>query len=127
MPVGQRGIEWRRWCAPRLGGKLIVELTSRDAVRWLVAASTKHAARERALGAAELALGQVAARELIAVRVALRQRPLAGVGAWRCHHPAEAERAPRPKVGEMIDEPCHIPEEALRSMNEEELRAWGAI
>ncbi len=39
----------------------------------------------------------------------------------------EAERAPRPKVGEMIDEPCHIPEEALRSMNEEELRAWGAI
>jgi hypothetical protein len=30
-------------------------------------------------------------------------------------------------VGEIIDEPCHIPEEALRSMNEEELRAWGAI
>ncbi len=39
----------------------------------------------------------------------------------------EAERSPRPKVGEMIDEPCHIPEEALRPMNEEELRAWGAI
>ena len=39
----------------------------------------------------------------------------------------EAERAPRPKVGEMIDEPWHIPEEALRSMNEEELRAWWAI
>jgi hypothetical protein len=30
-------------------------------------------------------------------------------------------------VGEMIDEPCHIPEEAFRAMNEEELRAWGAI
>jgi hypothetical protein len=39
----------------------------------------------------------------------------------------EAERAPRPKVGKTIDEPCHIPEEALRPMNEEELRAWGAI
>jgi prevent-host-death family protein len=39
----------------------------------------------------------------------------------------EAERAPRPKVGEMIDEPCRIPEEALRPMNAEELRAWGAI
>jgi prevent-host-death family protein len=39
----------------------------------------------------------------------------------------EAERVPRPKVGEMIDEPCHIPEEALRPMNEEELRAWWAI
>jgi len=39
----------------------------------------------------------------------------------------EAERPPRPKVGEMIDDPCHIPKEALRSMNDEELRAWGAI
>ena len=39
----------------------------------------------------------------------------------------EEVRPPRPKVGEMIDEPCHIPEEALRPMSEEELRAWGAI
>lgn len=39
----------------------------------------------------------------------------------------EAARPPRPKVGETIDEPCHIPEEALRPMNEDELRAWGAI
>jgi prevent-host-death family protein len=39
----------------------------------------------------------------------------------------EETRPPRPKVGEMIDEPCHIPEEALRPMSEEELRAWGAI
>ena len=35
----------------------------------------------------------------------------------------EAERAPRPKVGEKIDEPSHIPEEALRPMSEAELRA----
>jgi prevent-host-death family protein len=34
------------------------------------------------------------------------------------------EPATRPKVGEMIDEPRHIPEEALRPMNEDELRAW---
>ena len=39
----------------------------------------------------------------------------------------EETRPPRPKVGEMIDEPCHIPEEALRPMSEEELRNWGAI
>ena len=39
----------------------------------------------------------------------------------------EGQRSPRPKVGEMIDAPCHIPEEAFRAMNEEELRAWGAI
>ena len=39
----------------------------------------------------------------------------------------EETRTSRPRVGEIIDEPCHIPEEALRPMNEEELRAWGAI
>ncbi len=38
----------------------------------------------------------------------------------------EAERSTA-KSGGMIDEPCHIPEEALRPMNEEELRAWGAM
>ena len=35
------------------------------------------------------------------------------------------EPAVRPKVGETIDDPCHIPEEALRPMNEAELQAWG--
>jgi len=35
------------------------------------------------------------------------------------------EPAARPKVGEVIDEPCHIPEEALRPLDEAELRAWG--
>jgi len=39
----------------------------------------------------------------------------------------EADRPARPKVGDMIDEPCHIPEDALRPMNDEELRAWGAL
>jgi len=33
--------------------------------------------------------------------------------------------AARPKVGEMIDEPFQIPEDALRPMNEAELQAWG--
>lgn len=35
------------------------------------------------------------------------------------------EPAARPKVGEMIDEPFQIPEDALRPMNEAELKAWG--
>jgi prevent-host-death family protein len=35
------------------------------------------------------------------------------------------EPAIRPKVGEIIDEPFPIPEEALRPMDEAELRAWG--
>lgn len=35
------------------------------------------------------------------------------------------EPAARPKVGEMIDEPCHVPEEALRPMNDAERQAWG--
>ena len=35
------------------------------------------------------------------------------------------EPAPRPKVGEMLDEPFSVPEEALRPMNEGELREWG--
>jgi hypothetical protein len=39
----------------------------------------------------------------------------------------KADRPARPKVGDMIDEPCHIPEDALRPMNDEELRAWGAL
>lgn len=35
------------------------------------------------------------------------------------------EPAARPKVGEMIDEPFQIPKDALRPMNEAELKAWG--
>lgn len=35
------------------------------------------------------------------------------------------EPAARPKVGEMIDEPCHIPDEAIQPMNEAELKSCG--
>lgn len=35
------------------------------------------------------------------------------------------EPTARPKVGEMIDEPFHVPEDALRPMSETELQAWG--
>jgi prevent-host-death family protein len=35
------------------------------------------------------------------------------------------EPAARPKVGEMIDEPCQIPDEAFQSMSEAELKSWG--
>ncbi len=31
----------------------------------------------------------------------------------------------RPKVGEMIDKPFHIPDEALAPMTDEELAEWG--
>lgn len=31
----------------------------------------------------------------------------------------------RPKVGEMLDEPFSVSEEALRPMSQEELRNWG--
>jgi prevent-host-death family protein len=33
--------------------------------------------------------------------------------------------AARPRVGEMIDEPFSVPDEALRPMDEGELREWG--
>lgn len=39
--------------------------------------------------------------------------------------PYEDAGRPRPKVGEMMDEPMSVPEEALRALNAEELRAWG--
>ena len=35
------------------------------------------------------------------------------------------EEISRPKVGEMIDEPLVLPEEAFRPMNASELEAWG--
>jgi prevent-host-death family protein len=48
------------------------------------------------------------------------RRPLAKLVPYV--HDAES---PRPKVGEMIDEPISIPEELLRPMEREEMRAWG--
>lgn len=39
--------------------------------------------------------------------------------------PYEDAGRPRPKVGEMMDEPMSVPQEALRALNAEELRAWG--
>jgi prevent-host-death family protein len=35
------------------------------------------------------------------------------------------EPGARPRVGEVMDEPFAIPDEALRSMNEKELQTWG--
>jgi prevent-host-death family protein len=32
---------------------------------------------------------------------------------------------PRPKVGEVIDEPCHVPEEALAPVEGPDLKEWG--
>ena len=31
----------------------------------------------------------------------------------------------RPKVGETMDAPCHIPDSAFAPLTEEELKAWG--
>ncbi|MBE2179787.1 MAG: type II toxin-antitoxin system prevent-host-death family antitoxin [Chthoniobacterales bacterium] len=39
--------------------------------------------------------------------------------------PYEDADRPRPKVGEMMDEPMAVPEEALRPLEASELRAWG--
>ena len=33
--------------------------------------------------------------------------------------------AARPKVGEMMDEPFAIPDEALQSLNEADMKLWG--
>lgn len=33
--------------------------------------------------------------------------------------------AARPKVGEMIDVPYSVPDEAMRALNSEELQTWG--
>lgn len=35
------------------------------------------------------------------------------------------EPAPRPKVGEVMDAPFSVPDEALRPMNKRELKSWG--
>ena len=35
------------------------------------------------------------------------------------------EPVARPRVGEVIDSPLVIPDEALRPMNEQELQSWG--
>lgn len=34
-------------------------------------------------------------------------------------------KARRPKVGEMLDAPCHVPKEALAPMTANELKGWG--
>ena len=39
--------------------------------------------------------------------------------------PYEEILKPRPKVGETLDAPLYIPEEALRPSSGEELREWG--
>lgn len=46
------------------------------------------------------------------------RKPLAKLGPY-------AKPARRPKVGEMLDEPFAVPEEALRPLNDGDLRAWG--
>lgn len=38
---------------------------------------------------------------------------------------SEEEEEERPKVGEMLDEPMHIPDEAFTPLSSAELRAWG--
>ena len=39
--------------------------------------------------------------------------------------PFEDEARPRPKVGEMMDEPMKVPDDALRPLDDSELKAWG--
>jgi prevent-host-death family protein len=39
--------------------------------------------------------------------------------------PYEDATRPRPKVGEVMDEPMHVPEEALGPLDAAELKAWG--
>ena len=46
------------------------------------------------------------------------RKPLAKLVPWD-------EPAPRPKVGEVMDAPFSVPEDALRPMNEAELQTWG--
>lgn len=46
------------------------------------------------------------------------RKPLAKLVAWD-------EPASRPKVGEMMDAPFSVPDDALRPMNEADLQTWG--
>lgn len=39
--------------------------------------------------------------------------------------PYPSSREQRPKVGEMMDAPMHVPEEAWAPLSDEELKAWG--
>ena len=39
--------------------------------------------------------------------------------------PLQSLAKPRPKVGEMLDAPCHVPNEALAPLTAEELKGWG--
>lgn len=46
------------------------------------------------------------------------RKPLAKLVPWD-------EPAPRPKVGDVMDAPFSVPEDALLPMGEAELRTWG--
>jgi prevent-host-death family protein len=46
------------------------------------------------------------------------RKPLAKLVPWD-------EPASRPKVGEVMDVPFSVPDDALRAMNEAELQTWG--
>ncbi|MFN0129934.1 MAG: type II toxin-antitoxin system Phd/YefM family antitoxin [Verrucomicrobiales bacterium] len=59
-------------------------------------------------------------RQGATIVIARGRKPLAKLVPYE----EEASRR-RPKVGEMLDAPMVIPEEALRPLNEEELRSWG--
>jgi len=50
--------------------------------------------------------------------IARGRKPLAKLVPYQTH-------TNRPKVGETMDKPFSIPDEALRAMSGEELRTWG--
>ncbi len=39
--------------------------------------------------------------------------------------PFDSAEKERPKVGEMLDQPMHIPDEAFAPLSSDELRIWG--
>jgi len=53
------------------------------------------------------------------VIIARGKKPVARLVAYDPVHPE------RPKVGQMIDQPMHLPDEAFAPLSAEELRSWG--
>lgn len=53
------------------------------------------------------------------VIIAHGKKPVAKLVAY------EAGRTARPKVGQMLDAPMHVPDEAFAPLNDPELRSWG--
>ena len=53
------------------------------------------------------------------VIIARGKKPVARLVAYDPVHPE------RPKVGQMIDKPMHLPDEAFVPLSSEELRSWG--